>query len=116
MEDLFPALPEDISAASPEDLKRLIEDHEAAKDLIAAEDTPEGIEFTKDHSAEEILAQLERGGNQYQLLLEEQKLRDRAHENYTAEKDARLQAFPPMTPRARRRARKHSLRRKRSRR
>jgi hypothetical protein len=89
MEDLFPALPEDISAASPEDLKKLIEDHEAAKDLIAAEDE----EFTKGFSADEILAQLERGGNQYQLLLEEQKLRDRAHENYVAGKEERLQAF-----------------------
>jgi hypothetical protein len=89
MEDLFPALPEDISSASPEDLKKLIEDHEAAKDLIAAEDE----EFTKGFSADEILAQLERGGNQYQLLLEEQKLRDRAHENYVAKKEEGLQAF-----------------------
>jgi hypothetical protein len=89
MEDLFPALPEDISAASPEELKSLIEEHEAAKDLIKEENA----EFLGDRSADEILAQLERGGNQYQLLLEEQKLRDRAHENYMAKKDENLQAF-----------------------
>jgi hypothetical protein len=89
MEDLFPALPEDISAASPEELKSLIEEHEAAKDLIKEENA----EFLGDRSADEILAQLERGGNQYQLLLEEQKLRDRAHENYVAKKDEGLLAF-----------------------
>jgi hypothetical protein len=89
MEDLFPALPEDISAASPEELKSLIEEHEAAKDLIKEENA----EFLGDRSADEILAQLERGGNQYQLLLEEQKLRDRAHENYMAKKDENLLAF-----------------------
>ena len=91
MEDLFPALPEDISAVSDEELKTLVADHESAKDLIAGEDE----EFLKDLSADEILAQLEKGGNQYQLLLAERDLRERAHENYVAKKQETLQAFEP---------------------
>ena len=38
MESLFPALPEDISAVSDDELKTLVADHESAKDLIANED------------------------------------------------------------------------------
>jgi len=91
MEDLFPALPEDISAVSEEELKKLVEEHEAAKELIVDEDA----EFLKDRSDEEILAQLEKGGNQYQLLLAERDLRARAHENYVAKKQETLQAFEP---------------------
>ena len=89
MEDLFPALPEDISAVSDGDLKKLKEDHESAKDLIAEENE----EFLADRSAEEILAELEKGGNQYQLLLAETDLRERAHENYTAKKGEGLKAL-----------------------
>ena len=91
MESLFPALPEDISAVSDEELKTLKADHESAKDLIAAEDE----EFLKDLSADEILAELEKGGNQYKLLLEESELRERAHENYVAKKEETLKAFEP---------------------
>jgi len=91
MESLFPALPEDISAVSDEELKTLVADHESAKDLIAAEDE----EFLKDLSADEILAELEKGGNQYQLLLAESGLRERAHENYVEKKNKTLKAFEP---------------------
>src|SRR5262245_66224243 len=91
MESLFPALPEDISAASDEELKTLISDHESARDLIADENE----EFLKDLSADEILAELEKGGNQYQLLLAENALRARAHENYLEKKGEGLQAFEP---------------------
>ncbi len=91
MEDLFPALPEDISAVSDADLKTLKEDHESAKDLIAEENA----EFLADRTAEEILAELEKGGNQYQLLLAETDLRAKAHENYTASKEEKLAAFAP---------------------
>src|SRR5262245_35389321 len=91
MESLFPALPEDISAASDEELKTLISDHESARDLIADENE----EFLKDLSADEILAELEKGGNQYQLLLAENELRARAHENYVDRKNESLKAFEP---------------------
>lgn len=91
MESLFPALPEDISAASDEELKVLIEDHDSAKNLIAEENE----EFLKDLSADEILAELEKGGNQYQLLLAENELRARAHENYVEKKNETLKAFEP---------------------
>ncbi len=91
MEDLFPALPEDISAIPDEELKTLVSDHESAKDLIAEENA----EFLKDLAAEEILAQLEKGGNQYQLLLAETELRERAHENYLSKKQDTLKAFEP---------------------
>ena len=89
MEDLFPALPEDISAVSEEELKTLLADHESAKDLIAAEDQ----EFLGDLGANEILAQLEKGGNQYQLLLAERDLRAKAHENYVEKKGEGLKMF-----------------------
>lgn len=82
MDPLFPVLPEDISAASDEDLATLIADHVSAKELILNEDE----EFTKGIDANEILAQLETGGNQYQLLLAEQTAREGAHEAYQAKK------------------------------
>ncbi len=93
MEELFPALPEDIKALSDTELASLVEDHESAKDLIAKEDE----NFLGERSAEEILAQLEKGGNQYQLLLEESALREKAHENYEAEKAEKLAAFEAKT-------------------
>ena len=79
------------SAVSDEDLKSLIEEHEAAKEMIAEEKA----DFLGERSADEILAQLEKGGNQYQLLLAERSAREKAHENYTAEKAAKLEAFAP---------------------
>ena len=91
MDPLFPVLPEDISASSDEELASLLSDHESAKELILNEDE----DFLKGLDANEILAQLETGGNQYQLLLTEQAARGESHENYLAEKTEKLKAFEP---------------------
>ena len=92
MEDgLFAALPEDLSTASDEELAKLLADHESAKELILNEDD----KFLEGLDANEILAQLETGGNQYQLLLAEQTARGTAHEAYQAKKAEGLKAFEP---------------------
>jgi len=91
MDPLFPALPEDITAMSDEELASLRSEHESAKELILNEDE----EFLKGLDANEILAQLETGGNQYQLLLAEQDARGKAHEAYQETKAEKLKAFDP---------------------
>ena len=48
MESLFPALPEDISAVSDEELKTLVAEHESAKNLIA-EENEEFLEWGEAH-------------------------------------------------------------------
>ena len=83
MDPLFPALPEDISAASDEELTKLLAEHESAKELILSEDE----KFLEGLDANEILAQLEAGGNQYQILLAEQTARGTAHADYVAKKE-----------------------------
>lgn len=80
MDSLFAALPEDISTLSDEELAKLLEDHTSAKELILNEDE----KFLEGLDANEILAQLETGGNQYQVLLAEQTARGTAHEAYQA--------------------------------
>lgn len=91
MDPLFPALPEDITAMSDEELASLRSEHESAKELILNEDE----EFLKGLDANEILVQLETGGNQYQLLLAEQDARGKAHEAYQETKAEKLKAFDP---------------------
>jgi hypothetical protein len=89
MDPLFPALPEDISAISEEELTTLLADHESAKELILNEDE----KFLDGYEANEILAQLETGGNQYQLLMAEQSARQGAHEAYQAKKAEHAEKF-----------------------
>lgn len=83
MEDgLFPDLPEDLSKLSDEELAALKAEHDEARKLIDAEDE----KFLGDLDANAILAELERGANQNQLIVAEMKAKEQAHEAYLARK------------------------------
>lgn len=83
-EALFPALPEDLSEMSDEELGALLQEHNVAADLIDADDE----EFTKGLEAEEILAQYEQGMAQIEAIDAEQKARVQAVETYNEKKAA----------------------------
>ena len=90
MEDgLFPELPEDIKSLSDEDLAKLLEEHVSAKDLIDADDE----KFLAGLEADAIIAQYEKGGDQYQALLAEQKERGEAHQSFVDKKAELAQKF-----------------------
>ena len=82
MDPLFPELPEDLSGLSDEDLANLKQEHEVAADLIDKEDES----FTKDLSADEILAEYERGVEQIEAITAEQAARVTAQEEYLQKK------------------------------
>ena len=56
-EPLFPALPEDLTALSDDDLAALKQEHEVAAEMIDGDDE----EFTQGLTAEEVLSQYEAG-------------------------------------------------------
>ena len=85
MDPLFPALPEDLAALSDEDLATLLSEHEVAADLIDADDE----DFIKGMTGEEVMAAYDEGVAQIKAIVAEQKTREEAQENYTAEKEAR---------------------------
>ena len=82
MDPLFPELPEDLSGLSDEDLANLKQEHEVAADLIDKEDE----DFTKGLSADEILAEYERGVEQIEAITGEQEARVKAQEEYLQKK------------------------------
>lgn len=89
--ELFPGLPEDITTLSDEDLAKLLEEHSSARGLIDAEDE----KFLSGLDANEILAQLEKGANQNDLLLAEQSARATAHSAYVEKKNELTARFEP---------------------
>lgn len=79
---LFPGLPEDLKALPDEDLASRVAEYESAIEKINADDT----EFLGELEGHEIIAQLEAGVNEIQLLRAEQAERVEAHENFQAKK------------------------------
>jgi hypothetical protein len=84
MDPLFPELPEDLSAVSDEELASLLTEHEAAAELIDAEDE----DFIKGMEADEVLAAYEAGVEQIEAIRAEQENRVKAQEEYLAKKAA----------------------------
>lgn len=84
MDPLFPELPEDLSAVSDEELASLLKEHEAAAELIDAEDA----DFIKDMEADDVLAAYEAGVEQIEAIRAEQENRVKAQEEYLAKKAA----------------------------
>jgi hypothetical protein len=82
LEPLFPALPEDLSELSDEELANLLQEHEVAADLIDKEDE----EFTSGLTADEILSAYEAGVEQIEKIRAEQDVRVEAQEAYLARK------------------------------
>jgi hypothetical protein len=96
MDPLFPPLPEDLKAISDGDLAELLKEHASAKELIDAEDE----KFLADENGEPldadvILAELEKGANQNDLLLAEQTARAEAHAAYIEKKAEITARFEP---------------------
>lgn len=83
MDNLFPELPEDLSALSDEELATLLKEHQAAAELIDAEDE----DFTQGLSGDELLAAYEAGVEQIEIIRSEQKLRVEAQKAYNERKD-----------------------------
>lgn len=82
LEPLFPALPENLSELSDEELTNLLQEHEVAADLIDKEDE----EFTQGLSAAEILEAYEAGVEQIEKITAEQGVRVEAQKEYLARK------------------------------
>ena len=82
LEPLFPALPENLSELSDEELANLLQEHEVAADLIDKEDE----EFTSGLEGPEILAAYEAGVEQIEKIVAEQKVRVAQQEEYLARK------------------------------
>ncbi len=84
MDPLFPELPESLSELSDDDLTNLLKEHEVAAELIDNEDES----FTQGLSADDILAEYERGVEQIEAIQAEQENRVKAQEEYLAKKAA----------------------------
>ncbi len=82
LEPLFPALPENLSELSDEELSTLLQEHEVTADLIDKEDE----DFTSGLSADEILEAYAAGVEQIEAIRAEQELRVKAQEEYLAKK------------------------------
>lgn len=82
MDPLFPQLPEDVKALSDDELAKLLEEHVEAARLIDADDE----KFLEGLSANEVIAQYEKGVSQIKLLGAEQVEREEAHKAYQAKK------------------------------
>lgn len=82
LEPLFPALPEDLSGLSDEELSNLLQEHEVAADLIDKEDE----EFTSGIEGPELIEAYEAGVEQIEKIVAEQKVRLAQQEEYRAKK------------------------------
>jgi len=89
MEPLFPEIQEDLSGLTDEELTTLISEHRDAAALIEEEDE----KFTAGLSADEIVAELDRGLEQAKKLVELQASRVQEAENFQSEKSKRTSAF-----------------------
>lgn len=81
-EPLFPALPEDLSGLTDEELANLLQEHDLAAELVENEDE----EYTAGLSGDELLAAYEAGIEQIEKIKTEQGLRVAAQEEYLAKK------------------------------
>jgi len=81
MDPLFPALPEDLSTLSDEDLDSLIEEHRSARTLIREQDS----DFLGDLNALQIVEQARIGKEQYDRLVEFKASLAEAEQNFQAE-------------------------------
>lgn len=84
MDPLFPALPEDLTELNDEELQELLNDHEVALGKIESDDPT----YIGDASAEEVLAELEKGVAQIKEIRALQDARVEATEAYNAAKAA----------------------------
>lgn len=82
MDPLFPALPEDLTELSDDDLQALLDDHEDALTKVEADDPA----YIGDMAAEDVLAELETGVEQIKKIRELQQARLAAAEAYQARK------------------------------
>jgi hypothetical protein len=89
VEGLFPALPEDLSELTDEELATLLEDHNSAAKMIDEEDA----EFIGDLNAEQILEELALGAEQKQKIEDEIASRVAAREEYQNQKDELMSKF-----------------------
>lgn len=80
MDPLFPALPEDLSALSDEELDAIIEEHVAAIRAIRENDE----NFIGELSGDEVVAELRTGVEQWRTLTEHRDGRVNEIENYEA--------------------------------
>ena len=83
MDPLFPEVPEDLSALSDEDLATLLSEHEAAAELIDANDE----DFIKGMSGDEVMAAYKQGVEQIETIVAEQKRRKDEIAAFEAEKE-----------------------------
>ena len=81
-ESLFPALPENLSELSDDELGALLTEHEVAADLIDKEDE----EFTSGFDGDPLLEQYEIGVTQIEAIRAEQELRVEAQQEYLSKK------------------------------
>ena len=86
-EDLFPALPEDLSTLSDAELEKLRKDHVAAAELIDQNDAA----FLGERTAEDILAQYDKGIEQLKAIVDAETARAEARENMDEELAKRQQ-------------------------
>ena len=84
MDPLFPALPDDLTELNDEELQELLNEHETALGKIEADDPT----YVGDASAEEVLAELEKGVAQIKEIRALQDARVDATEAYNAAKAA----------------------------
>jgi len=89
MDPLFPEIQDDLSGLTDEELTSLIQEHRDAAVLIDDEDE----KFTAGRTAEQIMAEYDRGIDQAKKLVLEQNSRVEAAETYSAEKSKRTSAF-----------------------
>lgn len=82
MDPLFPVLPEDLTELSDEQLADLLSEHEVALSKIEADDPS----YIGEMSAEEVLAELEKGIAQIKQITELQAARVAAEEAYQTRK------------------------------
>src|SRR6187397_2343120 len=80
MDPLFPDLPENLEESTDEELADLLKEHEVAAEQIENEDP----EYTKGLSADELIAALEAGIDQIDLIKAEQQKRVEQEEAYRA--------------------------------
>ena len=91
MDPLFPEIEEDLSEVTDEKLAELISEHRDAAARIKEED-----EFTAGLTAEQIVAEYDRGLAQVEKLVSERSARAEAAENFDkalSERDTKLAAF-----------------------
>lgn len=89
---LFPVLPEDLTEKTDEELQALLDEHEVALSKIEADDPS----YIGDLSAEEVLAELEKGVEQIKQITDLQQARVEAEVAYQAAKAEKIAQVRPV--------------------